>query len=129
MLSVSLINYEGGIMSVKELYFSTSGRINRSTLWLKFWLPAIAISAIASFIDIGLGTYDAESGLGGVGIMASLLMLYPAIAVYVKRAHDRGRSGHFVVLMFVPFVCLWPVVELFFLPGAKEDNEHGSVPT
>jgi uncharacterized membrane protein YhaH (DUF805 family) len=54
-----------------------------------------------------------------------VLAIYPSIAVSVKRAHDRDRSGWFVLLGLVPLVNLWVVVELGFLAGTPGANTYG----
>jgi uncharacterized membrane protein YhaH (DUF805 family) len=57
-----------------------------------------------------------------------LATLWPSIVVYVKRAHDRGRSGLFVLLFLVPVLNLWPFIELLFLPGTTGNNSYGADP-
>jgi len=116
-------------MNFKDLYLRMDGRISRSTLWLKYYLPFMGIAIIAALADFGLGTFDEETGWGVFGLLATLILFYPSIAVFVKRSHDRGRSGLFVLLMFVPLVNIWPAIELYFLKGTDGDNDYGSDPT
>jgi uncharacterized membrane protein YhaH (DUF805 family) len=62
----------------------------------------------------------------GVAGLYYLVGLWPSLAIYIKRAHDRGRSGWFVALMLVPVLNLWVLVELLFLPGTAGPNSYGS---
>ena len=115
----------------KYLYFSFEGRINRSTWWLKFWLPVMLINMVANLIDYATGNLTDASGnysYGVVGPIVGVLLIYSAFAVYVKRAHDRGRTGWFVLLLFVPILNLWPAVELLFLRGTVGPNRFGPDP-
>ena len=111
----------------KQLYFSFEGRINRSTWWLKFWVPVMLLSIVTTLIDYASGSAN-EYGVGPVGSIMSILVLYSAIAVYVKRFHDRGRSGWFILLLLVPVLNLWPAVEMLFLRGTVGENRYGPDP-
>jgi uncharacterized membrane protein YhaH (DUF805 family) len=114
--------------SFAQLYFSASGRISRSTFWLRFYVPAMVITMLAAMADIGLGTFNKEFSVGLVGGVVGILLLYPCIIAYVKRSHDRNRSGWFVLLLLVPLVNFWPAVELLFLKGTDGPNRFGQDP-
>jgi uncharacterized membrane protein YhaH (DUF805 family) len=108
--------------------FSPHGRISRSQYWLKFWLPVVAI-IILLVIMIGL-TRDT----GAVVIFSmlyfifALVLIWPQIAISIKRAHDRDWPWPFILLLFVPFVQFWPLVELGFLRGTIGGNRFGPDP-
>lgn len=61
--------------------------------------------------------------------MAYLVALVPTawllLAALVRRCHDRDRSGAFALLLLVPLVQLWPLVELGLLRGAEGENGFG----
>ena len=56
------------------------------------------------------------------GIFA-LLALIPVVIVYIKRFHDRDKSGWWVLIWLIPIIgAIWLLIELGFLkgnPGAK----------
>lgn len=56
-----------------------------------------------------------------------LITLVPAIFLTIKRCHDRNRTGWFSLLLFVPVIFLWPIVELCFLKGKDENNKYGNL--
>lgn len=73
------------------------------------------------------------AGRGGVhvigeGWLTAILELWAQAALSVKRAHDRGRSGWFVLVLFIPLVQIWPLIELWFLRGTTGDNQYGPDP-
>lgn len=65
---------------------------------------------------------------GAVVGMVLILSIWPNTATYVKRAHDRGRSGWFVILMAVPLLSIWPAMELYFLKGTRRVDQFGPDP-
>jgi uncharacterized membrane protein YhaH (DUF805 family) len=61
--------------------------------------------------------------------MVYLVALIPTtwllLAALVRRCHDRDRSGAFLLVLLVPVVQLWPLVELGLLSGAPGENDFG----
>ena len=111
-----------------QVLFSFRGRIPRSTLWLKFYLPVSLGYLISWLLDVQLGTSFEPGSIGVVYLAFSILMIGPTLAVNVKRAHDRGRSGWFILLFLVPLLNIWPIIELAFLRGAMGPNQYGPDP-
>jgi uncharacterized membrane protein YhaH (DUF805 family) len=103
-------------------WFSFQGRISRSSFWLQHELPMTGILLMALFLDTVLKANGAVAGI------VMLLSVWPNAATCVKRAHDRGRSGWFVILMAVPLLSIWPLIELYFLKGTNGVNEFGPDP-
>ena len=115
-------------MDWKYLFTSFEGRINRKPLWLGI-LVMIAISIVASILDLIFGTMPAESGFGVISGIVSLIMIYPVLALYAKRWHDRGKSGWWSLITLVPLVgAIWIIVELGFLRGTEGPNNYGNDP-
>lgn len=96
-------------------YAGFEGRARRSEFWY-FVLFTIIIAAILGFIDgmIGLVTI-------GIADIFSLAVLVPSIAVGIRRMHDIGKSGWFIL---IPFYNLY----LFSIEGEKGTNEYGPNP-
>ncbi len=115
-------------MTASQLLFSLEGRIPRSTYWLKFILPYLVIYLVLLLLDHALGTVGRDPSVGILSGIFSLVALYPYIAVAVKRCHDRGRSGWFLLVLLIPLVNIWPAVELGFLRGTVGPNEYGPDP-
>ena len=60
-----------------------------------------------------------------VGAGAYIVAFYGALAMTVKRLHDRGRSGWFMLIVLIPLVGIWLVIEIGFLAGQPHANEYG----
>ena len=100
-------------------YAVFTGRSRRKEYWffVLFYL----------LIAIVLGTVDGVTGLGVLSPLGTLALLVPSIAVAIRRLHDVGKSGWWLLLGFVPLVGL---VLLYFMvqdsqPGG---NEYGPNP-
>jgi len=61
-------------------------------------LPVFVISLILAFLDMATGHFDPEMGIGPLSAKFALLVLIPAIFVYIKRFHDRDKSGWWVLI-------------------------------
>ncbi|HHH50029.1 MAG TPA: DUF805 domain-containing protein, partial [Saprospiraceae bacterium] len=86
-----------------------------------FFLFNVLISIGVGMLDLTLGTYDASTDTGLLGSVYSLGILIPAIAVGVRRMHDVGKSGWFL---------LFPIYNLIlaFTEGEYGENEYGPDP-
>lgn len=123
-------------------YGTFSGRASRSEFWW-FYLFTTIVSGIpillgGIFFGISSGS-SADGSAGGVslliavllyivGIVASLALLIPSIAVGCRRLHDRGTSGWLQLLLLVP--CANIILIIFWiLAGTEGDNMYGPKPT
>ena len=114
----------------KQFYLSAQGRVNRKQFWLRLVLPCFVISIILLLVDMALGTYAVENGVGLLSGIFSLLVIIPAILVYIKRWHDRDKSGWWMLILLIPIVgAIWFLVELGFLPGTPGPNRFGPPPS
>ena len=107
-------------------YVDFSGRARRSEYWY-FALFTFLVGLVASILDAILGTgYDDSSG-GLINSLASLAFLLPSLAVAVRRLHDTGRSGWWMLLIFV-LIIGWIVLLVWFVTDSKADNQYGPNP-
>jgi uncharacterized membrane protein YhaH (DUF805 family) len=108
--------------SFGAFYFSPRGRISRSQYWLRFFLPVFVIGLILSAVA-------SASGDPGVRILPSvfqLIVVWPGIAVLIKRIHDRNKSGALVWALYGPMI---PAIILTIAAVAavpSEDRQTGS---
>jgi uncharacterized membrane protein YhaH (DUF805 family) len=107
-------------------YAEFSGRSRRKEYWF-FTLFFVLASFVAVAIDMVLGTLDEETGVGVVGGLLTLALLLPSFAVTIRRLHDTGRSGWWLLLFFVPLIGL---VGFYFMvkDGDRGDNRFGPDP-
>ncbi|MCH1437563.1 MAG: DUF805 domain-containing protein [Flavobacteriales bacterium] len=104
------INY---YLKVWQNYATFSGRARRSEYWY-FFLFNIIVSFLVGIIAV-------MTGLMILPNLYSLAVLIPGIAVAVRRMHDVGKSGWFVLV---------PIYNLFLAlsEGDEGDNPYGPDP-
>ena len=126
-------------MSLAQWYVSR-GRIDRSTWWLRYTLPILLLSVLATVTDLTFGYTEwndlapADGSLGSSGsgpfvTLVALLTLVPSVSSTVTRLHDRGHSAWWLLLALVPVVgVLVLLVMTGFLRGHGGPNRYGPPP-
>lgn len=117
-----------GRLTWNQLLFAVEGRATRFDYWMRWVLPYFIGAVIAAFLDDVLGTVNPAGGLGVIMVIYFIAAFWPNLAVGIKRCHDRGRSGWFLLIGLVPFLNLWLAVELMFLRGTVGANRFGPDP-
>ncbi|MEM9739516.1 MAG: DUF805 domain-containing protein [Pseudomonadota bacterium] len=112
--------------SVFNYLFNPNGRISRSSYWLQFILPYIGISVAASVIDMIITPDLAAAGGGIVGTIVALFYFWPSIAIPVKRFHDRGMTGWWVLFFALMLIAAIAVAAIGFAAlGGLDENPAG----
>lgn len=128
-------------MDILSFLFSFRGRVNRRAYWA-FYLFYSAIGLgffyvlqqdlLKAELTPGMNPDEFARAMGGMRFgwlnLVNLVLLWPSIAVGVKRLHDRNYSGWFFLVLFVPLLQLWPIVVMAFLRGTEGDNRFGPDP-
>lgn len=107
-----------------DILFSFEGRINRARYWGYSMVLMVGLIVIA-----GLGLlFAGEIGFWSSYGIALLFVIWPGMALGVKRCHDRNRSGWFMLVSLIPIVSIWYLVEIGFLRGTEGPNDYGEDP-
>lgn len=111
-------------IDLNQLLFQFDGRINRAKFWIGAVILYVAFGIIvALFISIDNGAARTVLGLLYVAL------IWPGLAVQIKRWHDRDKSGWWVLIGLIPIIGgLWALVETGFLEGTKGPNQYGPDP-
>jgi uncharacterized membrane protein YhaH (DUF805 family) len=127
-------------MTFWQKMFSFEGRIGRQDFWICHLILfgisivlgiALFSAAIGPILALGMasekngGDVDDAAALAamaplfpmmGIFFLAQLAMLWPSLAIDVKRLHDRDQSGWLVLIfVFAKFVSWIPIIGL--IPG------------
>ncbi len=126
----------GSMFTLSEMgkHFSFHGRVSRKGYWI-YILVVFSLSLLVGFgygLMFAAGVFD-EQSLLSIFVVLCYIVYYVTMTIVglsynVRRAHDRGRTGWFVLLGFVPLLNLWVMVEFLFLPGEPNDNDYGPDP-
>lgn len=84
-----------------DFLFNPQGRISRRGIWLGFLLPYLAVTILISVLAALVPV------LGLLSFLVSLFYFWPSIgAVPIKRLHDLGLSGWWLLLIYAVSVGL-----------------------
>ncbi len=111
-------------------YVDFSGRSDRKEFWY-YLLFYVIVAAMLSVVDRTLfphtldGDGDYLQPLTSIFAIGSLV---PSIAVSIRRMHDTGRSGWWVLIWLIPIIgWIWALV-LCAQKGQPEPNAYGEPP-
>lgn len=105
-----MMNY---YLKVLQNYAVFEGRARRSEYWY-----FVLVNVLISF---GLGFIGGMLGFELLSNLYSLAVLVPSIAVAVRRMHDVGKSGWFILIPIYNLI-------LAVTEGDKGPNEYGPDP-
>jgi len=112
-------------MTLRQALFSFQGRMCRRDYWSKGILVLLPFGILNNILAYGIATNEARA----IAIIIGLISFWPALALLIKRLHDRNRSGWFALVFLVPILGLiWFLIEIPFLRGTVGKNRFGDDP-
>ncbi len=108
-------------------YAEFSGRSRRKEYWM-FVLLMLIVGIVVGMVEAALGLTGALGPYGPLSLLIGLATLVPSISVSVRRLHDTGRSGWWLLLIFLPIIGSIMLLIFFVLEGHKGPNEYGPDP-
>lgn len=111
---------------IKKHYADFQGRASRSEYWyftLFNILIGIAVSVVVGILGNIIGS--AASLLSAV---YSLGLLVPGVCLAIRRMHDTGKSGWWLLLGLVPIVGFIIVIVLLVMDSEADRNQYGPNP-
>ncbi len=114
---------EAIITCVQDKYVTFSGRASRSEYWF-FALFNFLAGIVAGIIDAMI------FGDGGIiNLIVVLGLFLPGLAVGVRRLHDIGKSGWWLLISLIPLIGLIVLIVFFCQKSKPENNEYGPAAT
>ncbi|MCW2901117.1 MAG: hypothetical protein JWO67_3382 [Streptosporangiaceae bacterium] len=108
-------------LAVLKNYAGFSGRARRTEYWM-FVLFNVIITVVLNAISMAIK----QGSL--LGSIYGLAVLIPGLAVAVRRLHDTGRSGWWLLIALVPVVGVIVLIIFMATAGQPGDNAHGPNP-
>jgi len=140
----------------RDLLFGFSGRINRTKYWIAvaiYWAVSMALGLVAFLTLVGGEIARSTTMVTPFFIFAAVVYIavaVSAIAVGIKRLHDRDKTGWWLLVFYlVPglistvgtrmhgpailnlvsaAITIWMIVELGLLHGTPGPNRYGANP-
>lgn len=115
---------------LKEIY-STEGRLNRLR-YLKYMIILALAGVTAKFTTTCMGTLLTGDPNGALIMTITVVLAFIAgvgnVMMMIRRLHDLGKSGYFVLIAFIPVIGIIFSIALFCIPGQIGWNEYGADP-
>jgi len=121
-------------LEVMRKYADFNGRARRK----EYWMFALFVFVIYIGLAIAGGLLTAiiaktSHGMGGLVFLAPaylfiLAMLIPSLAVAVRRLHDTGKSGWFLLIGLIPFIGSIILLVFYCMDSQPGPNEYGPNP-
>jgi uncharacterized membrane protein YhaH (DUF805 family) len=114
------MSFGEAVRSGFENYVNFEGRASRAAYW---WWFLFAI-----LVAIGANIIDAIIGAPIFSLLTGLALLLPGLAVAVRRLHDTGRTGWWILIGLIPFIGFIVLLIFFLEQGNPGPNEYGPPP-
>jgi uncharacterized membrane protein YhaH (DUF805 family) len=108
-------------------YAKFDGRSRRRAYWLFMLFNIIALWILLA-VDLFTGTFSAETGVGLLSGIYCVAVLVPSLALSVRRLHDIGKSGWWVLIGLVPIIGGLVLLYFAVLDSQPGDNVYGPNP-
>ena len=136
-------------MTWGQKFFSFQGRMRRQDFWICSILLFIVSLVLNYVIGMFMGGPTASmaaavdpsdpaavsayltqmSAMSTGALICGLILLWPSLAVMIKRLHDRNQTGWLVLIMLIPLVnILFWLINLGILDGTPGPNKYGPSP-
>ena len=107
-------------------YAVFKGRARRAEYWfftLFYFLISLAVDIVGSILDVIYVLQSNEMSFIGsiLTLILSLVFFLPSLAVSIRRAHDTGRSGWYILIPIYGFV-------IMFFDSEVDENKYGPDP-
>lgn len=113
---------------VLKKYAVFGGRARRKEFWMFVLFNIIAVLATGLLDRILHTTWNDQARTGIISMIYSWAVLLPGIAVAIRRMHDIGKSGWWVLISLIPLVgIIWYII-LAATEGQRGDNQYGPDP-
>lgn len=111
-----------------HVLFGFDGRIARR----HYWAGTLGATALfyGTLFGVAVIAGENDTAFGAVTLLLYVPFIWTNLALQIKRWHDRGKSGFFVLVNLIPIVGpLYSFIELGMLRGDQGRNEFGVDPT
>ena len=113
-------------LKVLRQYADFTGRARRKEYWM-FVLINTVIAVLLAILDSVLSLPRVFSS-GPLGLLYSLAVLLPSLAVGARRLHDTGRSAWWLLIGIIPLIGTIVLVVFFVTDGERQPNIYGPDP-
>jgi uncharacterized membrane protein YhaH (DUF805 family) len=108
-------------LKVIKNYVNFGDRARRKEYWM--------FTLFNLLITLGIFVIQMIAGIDGwLNGLYSLFILLPSLAVSIRRLHDTGRSGWWILISLIPVVGAIVILVFMCLEGESRSNKWGQNP-
>jgi uncharacterized membrane protein YhaH (DUF805 family) len=108
-------------LEVIKNYVNFRGRARRKEYWM--------FTLVNALIALGIFVIEMLAGIDGwLYGLYSLFVFLPSFAVAIRRLHDTGRSGWWILISLIPIVGAIVILVFMCLEGESQSNKWGQNP-
>jgi uncharacterized membrane protein YhaH (DUF805 family) len=115
------VTFAEAVRSGFDHYVKFDGRASRPAFWWWF-LFGILVGIGATIIDAIIGSFGVVSGLAG------LALLLPNLSVAIRRLHDTGHTGWWVLIGLIPIIGFIVLLIFYLRQSDPGENQYGPPP-
>ena len=113
-------------------YCNFEGRASRSEFWWFYLFNIIIIFALSFFQGLFAGALGFDSGMSNLfralEFGYGLGVFLPQLGLCVRRLHDIGKSGWYLLIGLIPLVGAIVLLVYYCKDSEMYDNQYGPVP-
>jgi uncharacterized membrane protein YhaH (DUF805 family) len=118
------MNFTQAIASGFRHYVAFAGRASRSEYW--YWILFMVIGTIvAGILDQAVFSDIERTPFSAIFILITFL---PSLAIGVRRLHDIGRTGWWLLISFIIIIGTIVLIVWFCQKGDAGPNQYGPDP-
>jgi len=114
------MSFADSIRTCFSKYATFSGRARRSEFWW-FYLFTVIVFIVVAIIDAAIGNSILE-------FVLILALILPSLAATVRRLHDTGRPGWWVLIGLIPFIGAIILIVFECQNSQPGTNQYGPSP-
>ena len=114
---------------MKNKYATFTGRARRKEFWMYFLVVAIieiVLSIILSILGLIGGVFVIIGSF--ITVLFGLAIIIPTLALWMRRLHDTGKSGWWLLINIIPVVGSIVLLIFALLDSQPGDNKYGPNP-
>jgi uncharacterized membrane protein YhaH (DUF805 family) len=107
-------------------YLDKTGRTRRRDFFLTMAINHLIFSLLYEWLPSYYPSMESELTL--LSTWWILLIFLPTITLYIRRLHDIGKSGYFLLVGLIPLIGPIVLIVYFFMDSVPGDNQYGPNP-